>query len=396
MSGKGGQMEGLARHDGRKAGAADAAPGEGRASDTQGGGPFTAATPSHAWPGLPVAVVTLDAEGRVRDANSRAEELLGASCKKLLGKPLVAHLATEPALKELLVRARQEGGNLVLHDVPARRLGARGVEEMTLDMHLAAAGETGEVAMVLIPRHVAERIDRSRAARSLARSAIGMAAMLAHEIRNPLAGISGAAQLLAMNASGEDRSLTRLILDEVRRIQDLVDQVDEFGDLRPPQRAPVNIHDVLERVRRSAEISYAAHVILKDAYDPSLPPVSGDAGQLVQVFTNLVRNAAEAAPAEGGQITLRSYYERQLIVPGEDGRRLVLPIHVEVIDNGPGINPEMVDRVFEPFVSGREAGSGLGLALASKIIAAHEGAIEVESRPGRTVFRVSLPRADGV
>ncbi len=171
--------------------------------------------------------------------------------------------------------------------------------------------------------------------------------------------------------------------------------MDEFGDLRPPKREPVNIHDVLEHVRRSARISYAAHVEIGDEYDPSLPPVLGDHEQLVQVFTNLVRNAAEAAPARDGRILLRSYYERQLIVPGGDGRRLVLPIHVEVIDNGPGINPEIVDRVFEPFVSGREAGSGLGLALASKIVAAHDGAIEVESRPGRTVFRVSLPRADG-
>ncbi len=345
------------------------------------------------WATLPVAACLVDGEGRVIEMTSKAEELLGVSCGRLRGRPLGRRLATDPPLEALFARAGREGGDLVLHDLEA---GLPSGRTLSLDMHIAPDPERGEIAVVLIPRDVAERIDRSRAARSLARSAIGMAAMLAHEIRNPLAGISGAAQLLAMGGgNGEDRSLTRLILDEVRRIQDLVDQVDEFGDLRPPKREPVNIHDVLEHVRRSARISYAAHVEISDEYDPSLPPVLGDHEQLVQVFTNLVRNAAEAAPPREARIRLRSYYERQLIVPGGDGRRLVLPIHVEVIDNGPGINPEIVDRVFEPFVSGREAGSGLGLALASKIVAAHDGAIEVESRPGRTVFRVSLPRADG-
>ena len=219
-----------------------------------------------------------------------------------------------------------------------------------------------------------------------------MAEMLAHEIKNPLAGIAGAAQLLSMGLRGPDRELTDLIVAETRRIVALLDQVEQFGDQRPPQRRAVNIHDVLERARRSAVVGFGAHMRIHDSYDPSLPSVLADPDQLLQVMLNLLKNAAEAAP-HGGTIRLRSYYEAGLQWRGEGGRRVSLPIHVEIIDDGPGLPPAIADSVFDPFVSGRENGTGLGLALVSKIIAAHEGWIEVDSQPGRTVFRLSLPVA---
>jgi two-component system nitrogen regulation sensor histidine kinase GlnL len=225
-----------------------------------------------------------------------------------------------------------------------------------------------------------------------AKSAIGMAEMLAHEIKNPLAGITGAAQLLSMNLSGEDVELTDLIVAESRRIVKLLDQVEQFGNLSPPALKPVNIHDVLERARKSAVVGFAAHMSVRESYDPSLPPTLGDADQLLQVFLNLLKNASEACRA-GGTITIRTFYELSLRLRRRDGTGGIVPLQVEIIDDGPGLPPDIASDIFEPFISGRENGTGLGLALVSKIITEHGGWIAVDSVPGRTVFRVSLPVA---
>jgi two-component system nitrogen regulation sensor histidine kinase GlnL len=246
--------------------------------------------------------------------------------------------------------------------------------------------------LILSPRELADRLGRSMGAKTAARSAIGMAEMLAHEIKNPLAGISGAAQLLSMNLPPEDQEMTDLIVEETRRIVKLLEQVEQFGNLRPPDRKPVNIHDALDRARRSALVGFAAHMTIVEDYDPSLPPTFADSDQLMQVFLNLIKNAAEANP-KGGTIRLHSFYDLSLRVRRKDGISAALPLQIEIIDDGPGIKPEIAANIFEPFVSGRENGTGLGLALVSKIISDHEGWISVDSAPGRTVFRVSLPMA---
>jgi two-component system nitrogen regulation sensor histidine kinase GlnL len=219
-----------------------------------------------------------------------------------------------------------------------------------------------------------------------------MAEMLAHEIKNPLAGITGAAQLLSMNLEKDDLELTDLIVVETRRIVALLDQVEQFGNLRPPQRRAVNLHDVLDRARRSAMVGHAAHMTLREAYDPSLPPALADPDQLQQVFDNLLKNAAQAG-AQDGTITLRTRYDGALRVRGPDGTRRRVPLHVEIEDDGPGVPEGLANSLFEPFVSGRENGTGLGLALVAKIVGEHDGWIALDSRPGRTVFRISLPLA---
>ena len=230
-------------------------------------------------------------------------------------------------------------------------------------------------------------------ARPAVRSAMGMAEMLSHEIRNPLAGITGAAQLLSMSLGPEDAELTDLIVSESRRIAALLKQVESYGNLAPPRLGRVNLHDVLRRARRSASLGFAAEMRIDEAYDPSLPEAWADADMLLQVLQNLLKNAAEAAGPQGGTITLRSAFEQGARRRGVDGATAVLPLVIEVIDDGPGVQPDLAESLFEPFVSGRENGTGLGLALASRIIAAHGGLITAQSRPGRTVFRLSLPRA---
>ena len=196
-----------------------------------------------------------------------------------------------------------------------------------------------------------------------------------------------------MNLSAEDLELTDLIVSESRRIVSLLEQVEQFGNVTAPQMRAINIHDVLDRARRSAIVGFAADMTVLERYDPSLPWALGDPDQLLQVILNLIKNAAEAAGKDGGTIELKTYYEQSLRVRNGDGGGRTLPLQIEIIDDGPGLPPEIAADVFEPFVSGRENGTGLGLALAAKIISDHQGWLSVSSAPGRTKFRISLARA---
>lgn len=342
---------------------------------------------SAVWQALPVPVLVLDADDRVMEVNGAAEGFLNRSSKALRGVHLPSLVVVDGGLDHAATRVRRQDGPLTLHDAAVRVGPAPAVRA---DVHLAPA-ETGCV-LLISPREIAGRLDRARSSRSAARSAIGMAEMLAHEIKNPLAGIAGAAQLLDMGLGEEDREMTSLIVAETRRIVKLLDQVEQFGNVRPPQRRAVNVHDVLDRTRRSAMVGFAAHMEIREAYDPSLPPVMADADQLAQVFLNLLKNAAQVSD-QGGKVVLRTFYDGSLRVRGVDGSRIAAPVQVEVRDDGPGIAPELAANLFEPFVSGRENGTGLGLALVAKIVAEHDGLIAVDSVPGRTAFRVSLPRA---
>jgi len=308
-----------------------------------------------------------------------------------MGQPAFDRLSIDAPMDEALARARINQSPLFINDVDVTT-GERA--PVQCNIQVAPMHDNPEVILLIIsPRDIADRLGRAMQVKSAAKSAIGMAEMLAHEIKNPLAGISGAAQLIGMNLPPEDRELADLIVEETRRIVKLLEQVEQFGNLRPPERRPVNIHDALDRARKSAMVGFAAHMQIIEDYDPSLPPTYADPDQLLQVFLNLIKNAAEACQraGEGTTIRLHTFYDLSLRLRGKDGRPAALPLQIEIIDDGPGIPPDIAADIFEPFVSGRENGTGLGLALVSKIISDHEGWISVDSVPGRTVFRVSLP-----
>ena len=355
--------------------------------------PVPTPVPGAIFSALPIPAFLTGPRGAsevILDVNPAAEQFISVSASLLRGAPVFDRLAIDAPMDEAVARARRNRAAVFINDCEVCT-GDR--PPVLCSLQLATMNDDADSLLLLItPRDIAGRLGRTGVVKAAAKSAIGMAEMLVHEIKNPLAGSAGAAQLLSMELSSEERELTDLIVAETRRIVKLLDQVEQFGDQRPPDRREINIHDVLERARRSAEVGFAAHMHIGDDYDPSLPDALADPDQLQQVFLNLLKNAAQAQP-EGGTIRIHTYFERGLQVAGFDGRRVALPLHVEIIDDGPGLPPAIAENIFEPFVSGRENGTGLGLALVSKIIAAHEGWIEVTSRPGQTVFRVSLPLA---
>ena len=342
------------------------------------------------WQSLPTPAVLIDAEDRIVAVNPAGEGFLNASLRQVAGSPVFDTFAIDAPIDEQLPRVRTEQAPLFINNVD---VGTGQAAPVNCNLRLAPMmGAEGHVLMLISPRVLADRLGRSMSVKSAAKSAIGMAEMLAHEIKNPLAGITGAAQLLDMNLSPEDRELTDLIVSETRRILALLEQVEQFGNLRPPDRQAVNVHDLLDRAKKSAEVGFAAHMTLVEDYDPSLPATFVDADQMLQVLQNLMKNAAEATGGAPGRITLRSFYDLSLRLRRKAGAAS-LPLVIEIIDDGPGLPPEIEADAFEPFVSGRENGTGLGLALVSKIISDHEGWVSVDSVPGRTVFRISLPVA---
>ena len=341
------------------------------------------------WNSLPAPALLLDAQDVIVDCNPAAESYLNLSSKSLIGAVLWEKVLIDAPLEGPYQRAREHQSNLFVNDVDVGS-GERAPRQCNIQFS-PLQGSNGKTLMIIAPREIASRMNANASSNKAARSAIGMAEMLAHEIKNPLAGITGAAQLLSMNLEPEDQEMTDLIVDECRRIVKLLEQVEQFGNLSKPSSAPVNIHDILDRARQSAAVGFGAHMMFVEDYDPSLPPAFADGDQLLQVFLNLIKNASEAGKA-GGTIRIHTFYDASLRIR-RDGETepARLPLQIEIIDDGPGLPPAIANEVFEPFVSGRENGTGLGLALVSKLVGDNGGWISVDSVPGRTVFRISLP-----
>ncbi len=347
---------------------------------------------------LPLPVLTIGEDGHVLNANSAAEVFFEMSLRVMQRQRLNDFIPYGSPILALIEDVRKRGAGVSEHriDIGSPRIGA----ERIVDVFATPLGDHSDgVVVMLQERTIAEKMDRQLTHRGAARSITALGAMLAHEIKNPLSGIRGAAQLLEQSAGEDDRLLTRLICDETDRIVKLVERMELFGEERPIERGPVNVHGVLDHVKRLAQSGFARHIRFVESYDPSLPPVLGNRDQLIQVILNLVKNAAEAIGMDSpdGEIALGTAFRTgvRLQVPGSR-ERVSLPIEVSIRDNGPGIPSDLVGDLFDPFVTTKAQGSGLGLALAAKIVGDHGGIIECDPAPRRTTFRILLPmhRAD--
>src|ERR1700722_4393150 len=341
---------------------------------------------------LPLPILVIGPRREILYANPAAEQFFDTGAAILTQQTPADLLPFGSPMFQLVEQARRRDASAAERDVD---LSTPKHGERIADVTVTPLPDpSGTLVIALSERSLAQRMDRQLLARGAVRSMHGMAAVLAHEIKNPLAGIRGAAQLLEEALAPDEREMTQLIIDETDRIRGLIDRMESFGDTRAFARHPVNIHEVLDRVRKVAESAFARGITILENFDPSLPPVSGDRDQLIQVFLNLVRNAVDALPEKGGELTLTTGYRPGVkFGAGVGGERVSLPLEVTVRDNGSGVPADLLPHIFDPFVTTKPRGSGLGLALVAKIVGDHGGVIECDSISGRTIFRVLLPQS---
>ncbi len=348
--------------------------------------------PLSALNAMPQPVFVLDGVGAFQLVNVAGEGFFHSSALKLRERHFTDFLPSDSPVRSLLDQVRKSRAPVSEYrlDVSSPRLG----EDLFVDVYVAPIYDSQDCLLVTLQvRSMAETLDKQLTHRGAARTVTGLASMLAHEIKNPLSGIRGAAQLLEKHGSEDDRTLTRLITEETDRIVRLVDRMEVFSDERPIERDPVNIHAVLEQVKTAARSGFARDVEIVEYYDPSLPPVSGNRDQLVQVFLNLAKNGCEAMDGVSRpKLALETAFRPGMSIAAKgNSDRVSLPIALSVKDNGHGISEDMRSHIFDPFISTKQNGSGLGLALVAKIVRDHGGIISCDSKAGDTAFTVLLP-----
>lgn len=342
---------------------------------------------------LPNPLVILDARNNVVMVNSSAEDFFQVGSQVLLRLTFSDLMPQTSPVAQSVDHVRQDGS--VVNEYGVGMGTPRFGGEKLVDLQTAPLGDDGQHVLVqLLRRSMAHKFGLQLSHQGAARSVSGMAAMLAHEIKNPLAGIKGAAQLIESVVEDSERNLAKLIQDETERIRKLVDQMEVFSDERPLERNPLNIHVVLDKVKKLVAAEAGNSTSIRENYDPSLPSVLGNSDQLQQVFLNLARNALHAVSQSPGprEISFATAFRpgMKLQVAGSP-ERVSLPLEVCVHDTGSGVPEDLLPHIFEPFVTTKPQGRGLGLALVAKIVSDHGGTVECQPRSRGTTFRCLLP-----
>lgn len=335
--------------------------------------------------GLTTAVIGLDPELRVSSLNAACENLFGVSRRIAQAQPLVTALPHFAPHESRLRQALDAGSGFIERELKlARNDDAPVTVDCTVTPLILGRKPGLLVELAPLERHL--RISRDELLAAQFDASRELIRGLAHEIKNPLGGLRGAAQLLEREFPDHDhREYTRVIIREADRLQNLVDRL--LGPSRPPRREQLNVHEALEHVRKLVEAEAPAGATVLRDYDPSIPDLMGDREQLVQALLNVARNALQAVAGQG-RIVFRSRTRRQVTI---DGTLHKLVAVMEIEDDGPGVPTEMLEKIFYPMVTTRAGGSGLGLPIAQYLVHGHGGHIECRSKPGSTVFAVSLP-----
>ncbi|MCJ9428793.1 two-component system sensor histidine kinase NtrB [Kordiimonas marina] len=335
--------------------------------------------------GLTQAIVLVDANDQISGVYAQTEAIFERSREGLIGSPVSQLRGIGYAAAELVSRSRAEDTPLNSYDVSC--MPPIGDIEL-MDLHAHPYGDEGAVLLSVQPRRITAFLEKRDHMEAAARSVAGLASMLAHEIKNPLSGIRGAAQL--MGRALEDKKLTELICKEVDRIKNLVDELETFSSPTEQQLEAVNIHEVLDHVLNVAVAGFGEKCSFRPRFDPSLPSVEGNFDRLIQVFLNLIKNAVEAAGPDA-DISVTTAYRHGIWLRGANGERIRLPIEIAIHDNGPGIPDDLKGHLFDPFVSGKEGGTGLGLALVARFVSQMGGTVTCDNHPkGGAVFKVQL------
>ncbi|TNE65859.1 MAG: two-component sensor histidine kinase [Alphaproteobacteria bacterium] len=336
---------------------------------------------------LSQAIVLVGADDLITGVYAHTETIFERSKESLIGSPVRVLKGIGYAAEELTRRSRQEDTPLNSYDVSC--IPPIGDIEL-MDLHAHPHDEDGSILLSVQPRRITAFLEKRDEMEAAARSVGGLASMLAHEIKNPLSGIRGAAQLMGRALDDKNIKLTDLICREVDRIKNLVDELETFSMPADPTLEAVNIHEVLDHVLNVAVAGFGAKCTFRPRFDPSLPPVVGNFDRLIQVFLNLIKNAVEAA-GPTADISVNTAYRHGIWLRGANGERIRLPIEVTVHDNGPGIPDHLKGHLFDPFVSGKEGGTGLGLALVARFISQMGGTVTCDNHPkGGAIFKIQL------
>ena len=335
---------------------------------------------------IELAIIVINPRDLIYFANDSAEKLFTISSNLLINQPLTNIFPFSHPIFDLISMARQRQSDVFAYFIDWETQDQR---QLSLDIQLSPLPEHGFYVITMQERNNA--IDRQQNHRRATRTMTAISATFAHEIKNPLAAIRGAAQLLEKCVTPYDRQLTQMICAETDRICSLTNQLEEFETHGQILKEEINIHTILLHVERMAKASFATHINFITQYDPSLPKVFANKNHLIQIFLNLVKNAAEAAPLTNGEITITSAYRPN--IQQRRGSSIALPLEITVRDNGAGVTPELLPFLFAPFVTSKTTGRGLGLAIVAQLLDENGGEIEYNYISKQTVFRVFLPKA---